>query len=308
MLKNLFRAFSHGEILYLGMGEMGFPIAGNLSKHYPVAVWNRTVSKALHHEKLFKTSAVTSQNPFDRDMSNTEFIFSCLPTSKEVKIYTELLQKSSSNLSKDLIWVDNTSGVPIESKAIASELIKSGIGFVDAPVSGGRLGASTGTLAVMVGGPSEYFIRVKPLLEKLAKSLIHIGEDVGCAHATKSFNNLLYASNVILVMKAAQALRKQGIDIEKALKTINESSGGSNSSRRMLHYETNDHTIGLYFKVKLMIKDIDIAFSMIKGKENDPVFRVFNEIRTFYQDSAQKDWENFDIFDMYRVIDEYNKN
>ncbi|OMJ66481.1 hypothetical protein SteCoe_36656 [Stentor coeruleus] len=288
------------------MGEMGFPIAGNLSKHYPVAVWNRTVSKSLHHQEIFKTSAVTSQKPFDRDMSNTEFIFSCLPTSKEVKIYTEMLLNTSSNLRKDLIWVDNTSGAPLESKNIALDLIKSGVGYVDAPVSGGRLGASTGTLAVMVGGPNEYFIRVKPLLEKLAKSLIHIGENVGCAHAVKSLNNLLYASNVLFIMKAAQSLRKQGIDIEKALKTINESSGGSNSSRRMLHYETNGHTIGLYFKVKLMIKDIDIAFSMMKGKENDPVFKVFNEIRTFYYNSAQEDWENFDIFDMYQVIEEYN--
>lgn len=307
MLKKMIRGFSQGEILYLGMGEMGFSIAGNLSKHYPISVWNRAISKAVLHQQQFKSSAVISQNPFDRDMSNTEFIFTCLPTSKEVKIYTTKLLENTSHLRKDLIWLDNTSGVPQESKEIADELLKHNIGFVDAPVSGGRLGASTGTLAVMVGGPSEYFIRVKPMLEKLAKSLIHIGDNVGCAHAVKSFNNLLYASNVIFIMKVAQSLHKQGIDIDKALRVINESSGGSNSSRRMHHYETHDHTIGLFFKVKLMIKDINIAFSMMKNVENDPVFKVFNEIKIFYEKSSQEDWENFDIFDMYRILEKINK-
>lgn len=307
MWKSIRMSFSNNQILYIGLGEMGYHISATLSKFYPTSVWNRTTSKAISHSSLFKTTALTGPNPFVHDISNINMIFSCLPTSKEIEKFVDLLIDSKQQFNKNLLWVDNTSGVPQKSNEIAQKLNQHNIGFIDAPVSGGKVGASSGTLAIMVGGPEDQFNKAKPVLEKLAKSLVHVGEKVGSGHAVKSFNNLLYACNVLFAFKTAQSIEQSGISTDKALQAIIASSGGSNSMRRLHHYLMNDKKIGYYFKTNLLLKDIDIAFSQVVDKENDEVFKAFLDVRKLYEEATMDDWEKFDVFDMYPYL-EKNKS
>jgi 3-hydroxyisobutyrate dehydrogenase len=296
--------FFSNKALYLGLGEMGYNIAAKLSHTFPIAVWNRTASKSVDHSREYKTASILHTNPFDSGLSDVDFVFSCLPTSKEVSFYADLLIQASSSIKPGLVWVDNTSGVPMKSSEIAARLGKIGVGFIDAPVSGGRQGAINGTLSVMVGGKEADFLKAKPLLQTLAKSLIHVGEDVGCAHAVKSLNNLLYACNVLFALKIARALKSSGLDVEKALSAMVKLSGGSTALNRVLHFVSHDNSINLYFKTNLLIKDIDIAFSQLKIKGNDKVFPVFSAVRQLFFEATQTNWESFDVFDMFKHLEQ----
>ena len=304
MLRYLSRSFSQPTLLYIGLGEMGYPIAGTLSKSFPTKVWNRTFSKSSKHSSEFQTTALEGPNPFVHDLSQIDLIFSCLPTSKEVDTFAEMLISSDgSNRKKDVVWVDNTSGVPSVSKEIAKKLEAHAVGFIDAPVSGGRAGAIKGQLAVMVGGPERYYEKAAPVLQTLAKSLIHIDEQVGSGHAVKGYNNLLYACNILLAMKAAQSMEANRINVDKALSVIMAASGGSASMARVHQYATNNRKIDYNFKTKLLIKDMDIGLSMFGGVEKDQVLPIFKKFRKIYNDAAKSNWDESDVFDLYSFIE-----
>lgn len=303
MLSSLTRKFSQPRLLYIGLGEMGYPLSGTLSKTFPTQVWNRTFSKAEKHANEYKTTAVKGKNPFANDLSEIDLIFTCLPTSKEVNSFADLLINSKSPRKSNLVWVDNTSGVPKISKEIAKKLEENQIGFIDAPVSGGRAGALAGQLAVMVGGPLKYYEKAAPVLQTLAKSLIHIDEQVGSGHAVKAYNNLLYACNIILAMKAAQSLEANGINVDKALSIMMAGSGGSNSMQRVHKYATNNRKIDYNFKTKLLIKDMDIGLSLFGEAEKDSVLQILKKIRKIYNDAAKPNWDESDVFDLYSFIE-----
>ena len=303
MFRLLCRKFTETHLLYLGLGEMGYPLSGTLSKKFPTTVWNRTFSKAEKHSQEYQTKVLTGSNPFKKDISNIDVIFSCFPTSKEVNKFADLLIKSKSQKKADLVWVDNTSGVPEETAEIAKKLNEHNIGFLDAPVSGGRKGAISGQLAVMVGGPIKFYNLVEPVLQSFSKSLIHIDEKVGSGHAVKGYNNLLYACHLLLAMKTAQSLEANGINTDKALKTILAASGGSFAMTRVHEYATNNRKINYNFKTKLLIKDMGIGLSLFDDSSKDLILPIFNKIKNIYKDAAKDNLDNSDVFDLYSFIE-----
>jgi len=297
------RGFATKNILYLGLGEMGHHIAGFFSKSYKTTVWNRTYSKTQLHESIFGTTGLPGDNPFRHNISEIDLLFSCLPTSKEIEYYADMFIKADPKRKSSLVWVDNTSGVPSHSKKIAEKLAAVNVGFIDAPVSGGRVGASAGTLAVMVGGKTEHFNRAEPVLKTIAKSLQHIGEEVGSGHAVKAYNNLLYASNVLIGMKVVQSIEKSGLNVDRALKTIVNGSGGSTSIKRLQEFMLNNRSVEYRFKVNLLLKDMGIALSQLEESGNDKVVNIFKDIMKIFADGAETDWDQLDVFDMFSFIE-----
>lgn len=301
------RNFSQ-KLLYLGLGEMGHHIAGFFSKQqFPCTVWNRTYSKTKRHMELFNTTGLSGDNPFVHDISDIDLIFSCLPTSVEIEHYADLMIKTNPKRKHDLVWVDNTSGVPSHSFKIAEKLEKINVGFIDAPVSGGRVGASTGKLAVMVGGKEKYYQKAEPVLKTIAKSLIHIGEKVGSGHAVKAYNNLLYGCNILLAMKIAQSLESNNIDLDRSLRTIINASGGSAAMARVHTYSTNNRSIDYKFKTSLLIKDMKIGISQLEGGDKDKLYPYFNSIMALYNEAAKTNWDEHDVFDIYSFIEQNPK-
>lgn len=293
------------NLLYIGLGEMGYRIAGTLSKTFPTTVWNRTNEKAYSHSQEYGTTALSGPNPFAHDISHIDVILSCLPTSNEVKIYTDHLLACQSNLKNELVWIDNTSGVPIQSKQISESLLGRSVQFMDVPVSGGRKGATNASLTIMVGGPRPTYERILPILQKMGKNIAHIGDQVGGGHAVKGLNNLLYGCNILLAMKVAQTLEKYQIDPDVSLKAMMTSSGGSNSMVRVHEYVTHNRTIDYSFKANALIKDMDIGLSMIEPRaENDETIEMFTKIRDIYYKMAiEKDWSNAEVFDAFEFIE-----
>jgi len=133
------------KVAFIGLGAMGYPMAGHLARRFPTLVWNRTFEKALRHQEEFGSEAV----PLER-VAEARVIFTCLPTTREVYEVAEALYPY---LREGTYWVDATSGEPEASRRLAERLREKGVTYLDAPVSGGTSGAEAGTLTVMLGGP-----------------------------------------------------------------------------------------------------------------------------------------------------------
>jgi len=161
------------DVAFIGLGAMGYPMAGNLKKESSnsrVLVWNRTPTKAQQHASEFGTHAVSSLE----ELKNCSIVFLCLPTSAEVETICSQLGPV---LSPGTIVADCTSGNPHATRRIASSLARCHtIEMVDCPVSGGPAGALSGQLTSMIGGSDAAVRVVEPFLKHMAqKRLVRVG-------------------------------------------------------------------------------------------------------------------------------------
>lgn len=242
------------SISFIGLGAMGWHMASHLPKvGHDVWVWNRTKSKADHHSVLFHTQSVDLVKAVQAD-----FIFSCLPSSAEVeKLIATYPPKQGS------IWIDCTSGVPASAQNLSQHLIKSGVQYLDAPVSGQTIGAETGTLTVMVGGNLSAFEKAKPIISIFATVIEHVGES-GAGFAVKAVNNSLMASHLWTLAEGLTILKAKGIDLSAALKCINHASGQSAMSKNIMQQRVLSRRFDKTFALDLLQKDINIAINLMQ--------------------------------------------
>jgi len=245
-------------VAFIGLGAMGRGIAANLATAAatsdeitpPVLVWNRTVSKSDLHAAEFGTRRARTLS----DLSQADFIISCLPTSVEVAAVVEEL---APELKSGSIWIDCTSGEPDATKELARKLATNGITMVDCPVSGGPAGAKSGELTAMIGGDIDN--RAKPIISLFAKKKVVDCGPVGAGHAVKAMNNCLNAAHLIIGGEALIALKRWGVSPEVALCAINASSGRSLQTEERLPKEVLSREFDYGFKLGLMYKDVRIA-------------------------------------------------
>ena len=257
------------KVAFIGLGAMGYPMAGHLARRFPTLVWNRTFEKALRHQEEFGSEAV----PLER-VAEARVIFTCLPTTREVYEVAEALYPY---LREGTYWVDATSGEPEASRRLAERLREKGVTYLDAPVSGGTSGAEAGTLTVMLGGPEEAVERVRPFLA-YAKKVVHVGP-VGAGHAVKAINNALLAVNLWAAGEGLLALVKQGVSAEKALEVINASSGRSNATENLIPQRVLTRAFPKTFALGLLVKDLGIAMGVLDGeKAPSPLLRLAREV------------------------------
>lgn len=256
-------------LAFLGLGAMGYPMAAHLAKHRPTLVWNRTFAKALRHQEEHGSRAVPLE-----EVAEAEVIFTCLPTTREVREVAEALYP---HLRPGTYWVDATSGEPEASRALAERLGEKGVVYLDAPVSGGVAGAEQGTLTVMLGGPEEAVKRVRPLLF-YARKVVHVGP-VGAGHAVKAVNNALLAVNLWAAGEGLLALVAQGVSAEKALEVINASSGRSNATENLIPERVLTRAFPKTFALGLLVKDLGIAMGVLEEeKAPAPLLRLTREV------------------------------
>ncbi|HRN54069.1 MAG TPA: NAD(P)-dependent oxidoreductase, partial [Gemmatimonadaceae bacterium] len=156
--------------------------------------------------------------------------------------------------------VDCTSGDPATSKRIAARLAGRGIGFLDAPVSGGVVGAESAALTVMVGGDAATLDRVRPALEAFGKRIVHCG----AGDAVKAVNNALLAQHIIGTAEGLTALERAGVDPALALDVINNSSGRSNASMNLFPERVLTKAYPRTFRLALLDKDVGIALQVAR--------------------------------------------
>jgi 3-hydroxyisobutyrate dehydrogenase len=244
------------KVSFIGLGAMGFPMARHLKKDHEVTVWNRTTAIAEKHSKEHGTTLANSL----ADCASAEVVITILPTSREVDVIVdELLPR----LQTGTLWIDATSGDPGSSRKTAARLAEHGVAFVDAPVSGGPVGAEAATLTVMVGGSDEAFKRAEEVLVSCAKKIIHVG-DVGAGDTIKAITNTVMAANLWVASEAMVALQQAGFDRKTGLDVLNGSSGRSNVSENLLPQRLVKGEWPLLFKLALLDKDVRIASDILR--------------------------------------------
>ncbi|MDB4886695.1 MAG: 3-hydroxyisobutyrate dehydrogenase [Gemmatimonadetes bacterium] len=245
------------NIAYLGLGAIGRPMAARLAhaEGVQLAVWNRTASTASafaaeHGARHAATPAEAARG--------ADVVITCLPVSADVAALLDGPDGLLAGMTRGGLLMDCTSGDPATSRRIAARLAEQGIGFIDAPVSGGTSGAENGTLTVMIGGDAELFERVQPVLVHCARKVVHCGP-VGAGDAVKAMNNALLAINVWSTGEALVALSKLGVRAETALDVINASSGRSNASMNLFPERVLTRAFPRTFRLALLDKDVKIA-------------------------------------------------
>ncbi|HUR00068.1 MAG TPA: NAD(P)-dependent oxidoreductase [Gemmatimonadaceae bacterium] len=244
------------NVAFLGLGDIGHLMASHLARDpFSLTVWNRTESKAREFTRTH--IATVAANPAEA-VKNADVVVTCLPSSVEVEAILHGAHGMLDALRSGAVLVDCTSGDPPTSRSIAAELHARGVGFIDAPVSGGTVAAKSGSLTVMWGGEAAAYERARPVIEAFGKKIVHAG-GVGAGDALKAVNNALLAVHILSAAEGLAVLVKAGVDPKVALDVINASSGRSNSSENLIPQRVLTRAFPRTFRLALLEKDIGIA-------------------------------------------------
>jgi 2-hydroxy-3-oxopropionate reductase len=204
------------KVGYVGLGIMGKAMARNILKaEYPVVVHNRSRGAV---KELVAEGAVEAFSPKDV-ASQVDVVFTNLPDSPDVELVALGPEGIIESAKDGLIFVDNSTIKPATARKIAAELGERGVLCLDAPVSGGDIGAQQGTLAIMVGGPSEALETVMPIFEVIGKKITHVG-DTGAGQIAKACNQVMVAAQMVAMGELLILAKKAGADPEKVVAAI----------------------------------------------------------------------------------------
>ena len=239
------------KIGFIGLGLMGSGMSMNLVKAgYPVTVWNRTASKM---EPLLKAGAKAAGSPKEV-AEDSDVIISIVTDSQDVEEVTLGSEGVIHGARAGAVVIDMSTISPSVTRHIAEELSKKGVRMLDAPVSGGAIGARDGTLSIMVGGDEEVFLDCLPIFEAMGKTVTHVGGN-GMGQTVKLVNQILVGTTMLGVAEALMFAKKSGVDLEKCHAAVSGGAAGSwqltNNGARLLE---GDHEPG--FKVKDYLKDL----------------------------------------------------
>ncbi|MCA9418813.1 MAG: NAD(P)-dependent oxidoreductase, partial [Candidatus Omnitrophica bacterium] len=253
------------KVGFIGMGIMGLPMARNLMKAgFEVTVHSRTMSKC---DELVKEGAKKAETPSEaaRGMDATVTIVTDTPDVEAVILGENGVIESAEEGS---VVIDMSTISPSVTVEIAKALKEKRIGMVDAPVSGGDVGAINGTLTIMAGGEESDFNRALPLFEAMGKTITHVGPS-GAGQSTKLCNQVLVGTHLVAVCEALLLAKKSGLDLEKTLRVL---TGGAANSWALANLgpmiAKGDHSPG--FMVKLLLKDLKLIMEAA-SEENLPL-------------------------------------
>lgn len=201
---------------YIGLGLMGKPMARNILKAgYPLVVHNRSREPV---KELASEGAVPADSPSEV-ASQVDVVFTNLPDSPDVELVALKAGGIIEGAHSGLIFVDNSTIKPATARQISEQLAEEGVLCLDAPVSGGDVGAQGGTLAIMVGGPQEALERVMPIFEVIGKTITHVG-GAGAGQIAKAANQIMVAAQMVAMGELLILARKAGADPQKVVKAI----------------------------------------------------------------------------------------
>lgn len=204
------------KVGYIGLGLMGEPMARNLlTAGYPLVVHNRSREVV---RRLVKEGAEEAFTP-QEIASRVDVLFTNLPDSPDVELVALGEQGIIAGAHEGLIYVDNSTIKPSSARLIAEKLAPKGVLCLDAPVSGGDIGAQNGTLAIMVGGPEEALQTVRPLFNVLGKTITHVGGS-GAGQIAKAANQVMVAAQMVAMGELLILAKKSGADPQKVIQAI----------------------------------------------------------------------------------------
>lgn len=204
------------KVGYIGLGLMGKSIARNILKAgFPLVVHNRSRTAV---DELVAEGAAAAFSPAEV-ARQVDVVFTNLPDSPDVEQVVLGPNGILSGAHPGLIYVDNSTIKPASAREIARRLAEAGVKALDAPVSGGDIGARNGTLAIMVGGPEDALETVRPVFEAMGKTITHVG-DSGSGQVAKAANQIMVAAQMVAMGELLVLAQKTGADPIKVIQAI----------------------------------------------------------------------------------------
>ncbi|MGY3450468.1 NAD(P)-dependent oxidoreductase [Bradyrhizobium sp. USDA 4353] len=247
------------RILFVGIGNMGWPMAARLlGAGFVVAVNDAVPGRAAD---FVRQIGGTEAADLAAAALQADVVITMLPTSKHVG---EAVTALRAGLKQGQILIDMSSGAPVATQAIAADLAPLGVTMLDAPVSGGVPRARTGELAIMAGGDAAALDRVEPLLRAMGTTIHRIG-GLGSGQAMKALNNLVSAGGFLIGIEALLIGQQFGIDPALMTDVLNASTGMNNSTQKKFKQFVLSRQFNSGFGLDLMVKDLSIALEVARA-------------------------------------------
>ncbi|MEN0073508.1 MAG: NAD(P)-dependent oxidoreductase [Paracraurococcus sp.] len=251
---------------FVGIGNMGWPMAANLVKAgFELAVCDAVPGRSAQFAGEVGGTAAADPAAAAKGV---DALVTILPTSKQV---AEVAAQIMPALAEGTLVIDMTSGQPARTREIAARLAERGIPMIDAPVSGGVPRAKSGDLAIMLGGEAAALDRAEPVLKAMGSSLYRCG-GIGAGQAMKALNNLSSAGTFLMGIEVLLIGQRFGLDPATMVDVLNASSGMSNSSQRKFKQYVLNRRFDDGFALELMVKDLGIALEVGRDTETPTPF------------------------------------
>ncbi|MFY0596461.1 MAG: NAD(P)-dependent oxidoreductase [Cognatishimia sp.] len=268
----------------IGLGAMGGGYLARLTEQNQTVLCFDAMPEARERAAVMGAEIAASLQELG---SKSDTIILSLP---KAAIVEAVMNDLGPHLKSGTVVIDTSTSEPDTTKRLARIATDNGYVFLDCPVSGGPIGARTGTMTMVVGGDKAAFESVKPILDQMTGKLIHIGPS-GAGHTVKIANNLLCAANLVLMSEMAQMAERAGISIEELLTGINAGSGRSGVSEVNFPKWITNGAFDSGFTMGLMRKDVGLATDLAERLGIDlpatsAVANIWEQSREMLEDSA----------------------
>lgn len=282
---------------FVGLGVMGAPMAANLLKGgHRLVVYNRTPSRG---EELRRQGAEIASDL--RELaSRCDVVFTMLPTSADVERVTVGDGGLASGLRSGSLVIDMSTISPITTRQVGEALAGLGVGMLDAPVSGGDVGAIQGTLSIMAGGTERDFERARPLFDLLGRTVVHVGP-AGAGQLTKAANQIVVGLVMGAVAEAMVLAERGGVEPEKLLDVLSEGLAGN----QVMVVKREKYLTRVFEpggRSELHLKDLGIALAV--ARELGVVLPHTALLEQLFQAMKRKGWGNEDHSAVLKVIED----
>jgi 3-hydroxyisobutyrate dehydrogenase-like beta-hydroxyacid dehydrogenase len=279
------------KVAFLGLGVMGYPMAGHLKKKggHEVTVYNRTAAKAQQWAKEYAGKHAPSPREAAKDC---EFVMMCVGNDDDVRSVVFGDGGALAGMKKGAVLVDHTTASAIVAREVHQKAKEKGIGFVDAPVSGGQAGAVNGQLGIMCGGEQADFDKAKPLIDAYAKMAALIGGP-GSGQLTKMVNQICIAGLAQALAEALSFAKRSNLDLEKVISVISKGAAQSWQMENRWKQMSELKAEGFGFAIEWMRKDLGICLGQArKNGARLPVTALVDQFYAHLEARGGRRWDS----------------
>ena len=282
------------KVSFIGLGVMGYPMAGYISKAgHNVTVYNRTKSKAEKWIKEYEGKIAETPEEAAKD---SDFVFTCVGNDDDLKEVAIGKKGIFNTIKKNSVYIDNTTASATVAKEFYLKAKNQGVGFLDAPVSGGQAGAEKGALTVMVGGDNEIFEKAQPIISCYSKKVKLLGPS-GSGQLAKMVNQICIAGLVQGLSEAINFGLNANLKMEDVIEVI--SKGAAQSWQMENRYKTMiDDKFEFGFAVDWMRKDLKIALD--EANKNNSPLPIAKIVDGYYEEIQKMGGNRWDTSSLIR--------